>query len=401
MAPPVAAQAAGAFQRRCMPPLTPSSPPHPALSSFSPLFTPRLDHLLASSASPPATAPLSSSPPSTSPSAPAPAPVNLPLLSASPPPPSSPAPSTLPTAPLPLGPGHFEYLPLKAPFRMAMGVQPMAMDDWIQIDPFYRQEMALRKGILANHRSTSPPSTSPASPMAWPSLSLAQQHLHNHASLSHTIICTTMARAIHLTFSGAVLFPNGWILPEKLGLPTAHIHTPVPLYESTISRAVDKFLNNLEPGSPFARTNWTITDDPRLFRPISEASYASMVQAKAGLSEQRLQKEQQQQQQQQQQEGEQEEKGGDAITVESAGWRLFTRSERETFVRLPKTGAVLFTIRTHMKPLRVFSGWRQLAADVVRAMDALPGEIRRYKMIGGRLADVAREYLIRCSEGLA
>ncbi|CAI5974185.1 unnamed protein product, partial [Closterium sp. NIES-64] len=198
--------------------------------------------------------------------------------------------------------------------------------------------------------------------------------------------------------SGAVLFPNGWILPEKLGLPTAHIHTPVPLYESTISRAVDKFLNNLEPGSPFARTNWTITDDPRLFRPISEASYASMVQAKAGLSEQRLQKEQQQQQQQ---EGEQEEKGGDAITVESAGWRLFTRSERETFVRLPKTGAVLFTIRTHMKPLRVFSGWRQLAADVVRAMDALPGEIRRYKMIGGRLADVAREYLIRCSEGLA
>ncbi|CAI5928454.1 unnamed protein product [Closterium sp. NIES-64] len=225
--------------------LPPTTLPHIASSPSS-------DHLLASSASPPATAPLSSSPPSTSPSAPAPAPVNLPLLSASPPPPSSPAPSTLPSAPLPLGPGHFEYLPLKAPFRMAMGVQPMAMDDWIQ--------------------------------------------------------------------------------------------------------------------------------------------------AKAGLSEQRLQKEQQQQQQQ---EGEQEEKGGDAITVESAGWRLFTRSERETFVRLPKTGAVLFTIRTHMKPLRVFSGWRQLAADVVRAMDALPGEIRRYKMIGGRLADVAREYLIRCSEGLA
>ncbi|CAI5490183.1 unnamed protein product [Closterium sp. Naga37s-1] len=200
--------------------------------------------------------------------------------------------------------------------------------------------------------------------------------------------------------SGAVLFPNGWILPEKLGLPTAHIHTPVPLYESTISRAVDKFLNNLEPGSPFARSNWTITDDPRLFRPISEASYASMVQAKAGLSEQRLQKEQQQQQQQQQE--------GEKVLITlphpSPPFPLpFTHINIFLFhaPTFTPTGAVLFTIRTHMKPLRVFSGRCQLAADVARAMDALPGEIRRYKMIGGRLADVAREYLIRCSEGLA
>lgn len=42
------------------------------------------------------------------------------------------------------------------------------------------------------------------------------------------------------------------------------------------------------------------------------------------------------------------------ITAQNAGDRLLTRMERETLSRLPKTGAILFTIRTHMKPLSRF-----------------------------------------------
>ena len=42
------------------------------------------------------------------------------------------------------------------------------------------------------------------------------------------------------------------------------------------------------------------------------------------------------------------------ITAENAGERLCTRMERETFSRFPKTRAVLFSIRTHMKPLSDF-----------------------------------------------
>ncbi|GJP29084.1 hypothetical protein CLOM_g75 [Closterium sp. NIES-68] len=377
----------------------------------------------------------------------------------------------------------------------------MHMQDWIEIDPFYRQEMALRKAILANHRSTVIGRVGGERkrgesaegrggdagewegervregegewegervregegdwegarvreaewellhmlanflPSRYPDIfSLSHCRLHNHATgdsfdLSDTsqdpleiisqliqedvclmIPCSTSSTSpsssshpstsspsttppLYLV-SGAVLFPNGWILPEKLGLPTAQIHGPVPLYESTISRAVNKFLNNLQPGSPFSRSNWTITDDPRLFRPISEASYASLVQLRANMgesSQQTLEQGHPAEGQAQEQPQSDEE---DPITVENAGWKLFTRSERETFVRLPETGAVLFTIRTHMKPLRVFSGRRQLAADVAQAMDALPSEMRWYKMIGGRLADVAREYLLRCSQGI-
>ena len=39
------------------------------------------------------------------------------------------------------------------------------------------------------------------------------------------------------------------------------------------------------------------------------------------------------------------------ITAENAGHRLHTRCERETLVRFPRTRAVLFTIRTHLKDL--------------------------------------------------
>ena len=46
----------------------------------------------------------------------------------------------------------------------------------------------------------------------------------------------------------------------------------------------------------------------------------------------------------------------DAVTAESAGQRLHLRVERQTLSRLPRTGAVLFTIRTHMKRLDHFEG---------------------------------------------
>ncbi len=44
------------------------------------------------------------------------------------------------------------------------------------------------------------------------------------------------------------------------------------------------------------------------------------------------------------------------ITAENAGTRLQTRCERETLSRFPKTGAILFTIRTHMRKLETFKG---------------------------------------------
>lgn len=42
------------------------------------------------------------------------------------------------------------------------------------------------------------------------------------------------------------------------------------------------------------------------------------------------------------------------VTSENAGTRICTRMERETLSRLPKTRAILFTIKTYIKPLERF-----------------------------------------------
>ena len=44
------------------------------------------------------------------------------------------------------------------------------------------------------------------------------------------------------------------------------------------------------------------------------------------------------------------------VTAQNAGERLQTRCERETLSRFPRTGAILFTIRTHMRKLKSFEG---------------------------------------------
>lgn len=54
---------------------------------------------------------------------------------------------------------------------------------------------------------------------------------------------------------------------------------------------------------------------------------------------------------------------GEGISADNAGERLFTRSERETLSRFPQTGAILFSIRTYIRPLQTFA---QRPSDAAR-----------------------------------
>ena len=80
----------------------------------------------------------------------------------------------------------------------------------------------------------------------------------------------------------------------------------------------------------------------------------------------------------------------------NVGSRLYTRCERETLMRLPNSGAVLFTIRTYIRPLTVFESRPMLAQQMVRAVETLPQSITKYKTMGG-FYDVALQYLRACA----
>jgi len=119
--------------------------------------------------------------------------------------------------------------------------------------------------------------------------------------------------------AGHLCFASGWCLNDKMGQSFLAIHAPVPLFAEKIGRPADMMMQRVKADRPTARVNWTIHPSDRLnCAPVMKKRYAF------------------------------EHEG---ITAANAGERYYLRSEWQTFVRYPRTNAVLFTIRTRVTPL--------------------------------------------------
>ena len=73
--------------------------------------------------------------------------------------------------------GTYEYLPLKIPFRMTMGIEPLEMEDWVEIDVFYDEEMALRREILETRKEVAIVSRPEAADANWEVLEMLAEFL--------------------------------------------------------------------------------------------------------------------------------------------------------------------------------------------------------------------------------
>jgi hypothetical protein len=106
-------------------------------------------------------------------------------------------------------------------------------------------------------------------------------------------------------------------------------------------------MGHVRSGHIAVRLNWSVGADPALFQP--QGKWRTDVDA--------------------------------TITGQNAGQRLFLRVERQSFRRLPVTGAVLFGIRVHVYPMaRAITG-PATAAAFASAVRALPAEMARYKSL--------------------
>ncbi len=110
----------------------------------------------------------------------------------------------------------------------------------------------------------------------------------------------------HILTGAALCFPAGWMLAEKLGRPLIRIHKPVTAYDDGLARRVQRLFDGVRVGQPLWRFNALRYVDPMLFQPRHEG-----VPKYGAEQEQR-----------------------------------FIRSERQTILRLPRTGAVVFGIHT-------------------------------------------------------
>ena len=268
------------------------------------------------------------------------------------------------------------------PFRMALGLVGSAPEHLVEIDSRYPAEMAERRGLLATRHADvfaagrgsdaartevlqvmadllprrSPGWFTRDGPMlrngltgeAWDIDHPPCDPLELAGRLVQEDLCLIDTSGGPPVLSAAILCaPSRWRLTEKIGRPLRDVHEAVPLYADRLSSAVDRFMGALAPGKVAERLNWSVVDDGALFQTGGKHRTAH----------------------------------DPTITPANAPDRLFLRVERQTLMRLPRCGFVLFAIRVHSYALRRVLAVPGAAADLAAAVRTLPDAMATYKSL--------------------
>lgn len=142
---------------------------------------------------------------------------------------------------------------------------------------------------------------------------------------------------------GALCFPTGWALAEKLGQTLEAIHGVVPGLNAALAAPIGQFLARLKPGGAFLRDNWGLA-----------ATDALNLHPARGLA---------------------------APALPTAPDRLWLRVEHQALVALPRSGGVVFGIRIALHRLDAVGRDPVAAAGLRRALLTMAPEMAAYKRI--------------------
>jgi hypothetical protein len=179
-------------------------------------------------------------------------------------------------------------------------------------------------------------------PLTPPADANAEDLLSTVALWLQEDLCLLAPTAPVTIIAGSVCFPSRWNLPEKFGQASPAIHAPVPQFATTIGPAAHSFLERLTVEKPIWRLNWTLHDSATLFAPHPVP-------------------------------------GRDDLTPANVLANVFLRVERQTLRRLPVTGAVVFTIRTHLNPILDAIPTPETTRLLLQTLELLPAEVATYR----------------------
>ena len=108
-------------------------------------------------------------------------------------------------------------------------------------------------------------------PEVWP-LAVDQSLPHTHpdwianagASLAEDICILDVADELRLV-AGCLAAPSYWRLHDKIGLPLWDIHRLVDGLNKRLGARIQQFLQRIEVGQPFTRSNWFLHGDAEYF----------------------------------------------------------------------------------------------------------------------------------------
>ena len=260
-----------------------------------------------------------------------------------------------------------------APFTPFMaerlpGMSPIAMAEWLHRDEAFSEQMAYRDQLVEERRDIvlKGEGCNGAEELLDLTLDILREHHPDYAVGSEDVTrpagvavpidrahpIATLARlaqedmlilekpegaAEHVLIGGQLLFPSRWSFEEKFGKPLIGIHDRVPAYDDGLARRVQRLFDALSPDRPLVRANWLVHPEPELHQP---KLYTSSKKPH----------------------------------VETG--RFWLRVERQTLLRLPASGNVVFGIKTVVTPIEALEA--DIREGLLEALDRQSDEMRDY-----------------------
>ncbi|RYP72109.1 hypothetical protein DL771_004440 [Monosporascus sp. 5C6A] len=301
------------------------------------------------------------------------------------------------TKPLPYRP--FRYGPK---YNVTMGLRSVKHADWIELDNHYPRFHADKKRRIAERGSKLCKTAPEAYPAAvellgdlvdylsarYPSLyrrtevgmdnlwsgerfdivarPLAEDPMQMCARLVQDDLAIMVERpdGQYYLLAGAIVLPGFWRMEDKYGMPLSEIHTSghVPQFREKLEKGMTNFFRRLRPEEMVARHNYFIQVDEDLGWSWSIGPEDSP------------------------------DAGWNTAEKNRAIEHHFFRSERQTLRRLPKSGGVVFTIRTYFHPITEVAGEDYVPGRLASAIRSWGEDVSRYKG-KEKYGEVLLEYL--------
>lgn len=301
------------------------------------------------------------------------------------------------TKPLPYRP--FRHGPK---YHITMGLRSMQWDDWIELDREYLRFHALKAARLAERGDqcvrTAPEAFDGALelleelaaylPERYPTVfrrtargvdnlatgesfdvvsrPLAEDPMRSAARLVQDDLAIMFEKpdGQYYLLAGAILLPGFWRLSDKFGMPLSEIHTSgdVPGFRDKLERGMMNFFRRVRPDGPVLRNNYFIQvdDDLAWSRSIGNENSEGI--------------------------------GWFSAEKNRAIQHHYFRSERQSLRRLPRSGGVVFTIRTYFIPITEICEEDYVPGRLSSAIRSWGNDVSRYKG-KERYGEVLLEYL--------
>ncbi len=164
--------------------------------------------------------------------------------------------------------------------------------------------------------------------------------------------------------AGAILLAGFWRLEDKFGMPLSEIHTSgdVPGFREKLEKGMLNFFRRVQPSGPVLRNNYFLQVD-------DELAWSHSI-------------------------GDEDSEGIGWFTAEKnkAIRHHYFRSERQSLRRLPRSGGVVFTIRTYFHPVTEIAEQPYVPGRLAAAVRSWGDDVGKYKG-RERYQDVLLEYL--------